>query len=94
MAGADKSNALMQSVIVGVANLVMTLVAMALIDRLGRKPLLLAGAVTFVISHALAALNRTSCSLAARSALARGMGYPLNHQRKTCVSNRRVIESP
>jgi sugar porter (SP) family MFS transporter len=54
MAGADKTNALMQSVVVGFTNLVMTLVAMALIDRVGRKPLLLAGAVTFVMSHALA----------------------------------------
>ena len=55
MAGADKTGALMQSVIVGLTNLVMTLVAMALIDRVGRKALLLVGSVTFVFSHALAA---------------------------------------
>ena len=55
MAGADNANALMQSVIVGLTNLVMTLAGMALIDRVGRKALLLAGSVTFVISHALAA---------------------------------------
>ncbi len=55
MAGADKASALMQSVIVGLTNLVMTLVAMALIDRVGRKALLLVGSVTFVFSHALAA---------------------------------------
>jgi SP family xylose:H+ symportor-like MFS transporter len=55
MAGADKASALMQSVIVGLTNLVMTIVAMAVIDRLGRKFLLLAGSVTFVASHALAA---------------------------------------
>jgi MFS family permease len=41
----------MQSVIVGLTNLVMTLIGMALIDRLGRKALLLLGSVTFVISH-------------------------------------------
>jgi MFS family permease len=45
----------MQSVIVGLANLVMTVVGMALIDRMGRKLLLLVGLVTFVISHLLAA---------------------------------------
>jgi SP family xylose:H+ symportor-like MFS transporter len=55
MAGADKAGALMQSVIVGLTNLVMTVVAMALIDRVGRKALLLVGSVTFVVSHALAA---------------------------------------
>ncbi len=56
MAGADNASALMQSVIVGLTNLVMTLVGMALIDRVGRKALLLVGSVTFVFSHALAAL--------------------------------------
>ncbi|HYG35106.1 MAG TPA: sugar porter family MFS transporter [Clostridia bacterium] len=55
MAGADNASALMQSVIVGLTNLVMTLIAMALIDRVGRKPLLLIGSITFVVSHALAA---------------------------------------
>ena len=55
MAGAGKADALMQSVIVGLTNLVMTLVAMALIDRVGRKALLLWGSVTFVLSHLLAA---------------------------------------
>ena len=33
----------------------MTMVAMALIDRVGRKALLLVGSVTFVMSHVLAA---------------------------------------
>jgi MFS family permease len=55
IAGADKAGALMQSVIVGFTNLVMTVIAMALIDRVGRKALLLVGSVTFVVSHALAA---------------------------------------
>jgi len=55
MAGADKTSALMQSVIVGLANLVMTILAMGLIDRVGRKSLLLVGSVTFVLSHLLAA---------------------------------------
>jgi sugar porter (SP) family MFS transporter len=55
MAGADKTSALMQSVIIGFTNLGMTCVAMVLIDRIGRKGLLLAGSVTFVLSHALAA---------------------------------------
>ncbi|HEY5913422.1 MAG TPA: MFS transporter, partial [Verrucomicrobiae bacterium] len=55
MAGADKAGALMQSVIVGLTNLVMTVLAMLLIDRVGRKALLLVGSVTFVLSHALAA---------------------------------------
>ena len=55
MAGADRTSALMQSVIVGVTNLVMTIVGMMLIDRVGRKILLLVGSVTFVASHLLAA---------------------------------------
>lgn len=55
MAGYDKASALQQSVIIGLTNLVMTLVAMALIDRVGRKALLLVGSVTFVVSHGLAA---------------------------------------
>jgi len=55
MAGASKASALSQSVVIGLTNLVMTLAAMAVIDRVGRKALLLVGSVTFVFSHALAA---------------------------------------
>ena len=55
MAGADKTGALMQSVIVGLTNLVMTILAMGVIDKFGRKSLLLVGSVTFVMSHLLAA---------------------------------------
>ena len=54
MSGADTASALMQSVIIGLTNLAMTVVGMVLIDRVGRKALLLVGSVTFIISHALA----------------------------------------
>lgn len=54
MAGFDTSDALSQSIWVGLANLLMTLVGMALIDKIGRKQLLLIGSVTFIISHSLA----------------------------------------
>ena len=55
MAGASSTSAMAQSVMIGAVNLVMTLVAMAVVDRLGRKPLLLIGSVTFIVSHLLAA---------------------------------------
>lgn len=42
-AGGGLANAFRQSVLVGLINVGMTLVAMSLIDRVGRKPLLLAG---------------------------------------------------
>lgn len=45
MAGFTKLSGDLQSVILGVANLIATLVGMAIIDRAGRKPLLLWGAV-------------------------------------------------
>lgn len=44
-AGFASASAGVQSVVIGLANLVFTLVGMALIDRVGRKPLLLVGAV-------------------------------------------------
>ena len=55
MAGADRASSLMQSVVIGIFNLVITIVAMTIIDRVGRKALLLVGSVTFVISHVVAA---------------------------------------
>jgi len=45
MAGAERTSALLQSVIIGFTNLVFTMAAMMVIDRLGRRLLLLIGAV-------------------------------------------------
>ena len=45
MAGAGRTSALWQSVVIGVTNLVFTLLAMTVIDRVGRKRLLLIGSV-------------------------------------------------
>jgi sugar porter (SP) family MFS transporter len=45
MAGAGRTGALLQSVIIGFTNLVFTVAAMTVIDRFGRKRLLLIGAV-------------------------------------------------
>jgi sugar porter (SP) family MFS transporter len=55
MAGFDKNASAMQSVILGVVNLIATLVGMAIIDKVGRKPLLICGSVGGGISLALVA---------------------------------------
>jgi sugar porter (SP) family MFS transporter len=53
MAGFDKNASAMQSVILGVVNLFATLAGMAVIDKFGRKPLLLWGSVGGGVSLAL-----------------------------------------
>jgi sugar porter (SP) family MFS transporter len=53
MAGFDKNASAMQSVILGTVNLIATLVGMAIIDKVGRKPLLIWGSVGGGISLAL-----------------------------------------
>jgi sugar porter (SP) family MFS transporter len=45
MAGAERAGALLQSVVIGATNLAFTVIAMSVIDRFGRKRLLLVGAV-------------------------------------------------
>jgi hypothetical protein len=50
MAGSGQDAALLQSVIVGGTNLVFTLLAMAVIDRFGRRRLMLVGSVGYVLS--------------------------------------------
>lgn len=49
MAGAARTSALWQSVIIGVTNLVFTVAAMTVIDRVGRKRLLLVGAAGLAV---------------------------------------------
>lgn len=55
LTGLGEQSALLQSVGVGVTNLVFTFVALALIDRLGRRTLLLLGAIGYIASLGLCA---------------------------------------
>lgn len=55
MAGFDSSNAYLQSIYIGSANLLFTLIAMSVIDRFGRKKLLLMGSVGMIVFLALTA---------------------------------------
>jgi SP family xylose:H+ symportor-like MFS transporter len=55
MAGAESSSALFQSVIIGLTSLIFTLVAMTVIDRFGRKKLLLIGAAGLALCLAMTA---------------------------------------
>ncbi len=50
MAGAGKDSALLQSVAVGGTNLLFTMLAMTLIDAIGRRKLILIGSVGYLIS--------------------------------------------
>jgi sugar porter (SP) family MFS transporter len=55
-AGFAQLSADLQSIAVGLANLLFTFVGMALIDRVGRRPLLLVGGIAMAVLLALAAL--------------------------------------
>jgi MFS transporter, SP family, xylose:H+ symportor len=48
--GASTDSSLLQTIIVGVANVVFTLVALVTVDRWGRKPLLVLGALVMAVS--------------------------------------------
>ncbi|MFO0906992.1 MAG: sugar porter family MFS transporter [Isosphaeraceae bacterium] len=50
MSGAGDSSARLQAVAVGVMNLVFTMIAMTAIDRLGRRKLMIAGSIGYILS--------------------------------------------
>jgi sugar porter (SP) family MFS transporter len=49
--GASQDDQLLQTVFIGAVNLIFTLLAMLLVDRLGRKPLMLIGAATLAVLY-------------------------------------------
>jgi len=55
-AGGSTDSSFLQAIVVGLTNLVFTLVAIRLIDRLGRKPLLIIGTATMAIALSIATL--------------------------------------
>lgn len=55
MAGAETESALLQSVIVGLTNLVFTMAAMTVIDHFGRRRLMLVGSIGYIASLSAAA---------------------------------------
>jgi len=54
MTGGGKDAAFIQAALLGVTNVVMTLVSMVLIDKLGRKPLLIIGSIGIMLSLGMA----------------------------------------
>jgi MFS family permease len=56
-AGIAKNSAFLQAVSIGATNLIFTLIAMRLIDRFGRKTLLIVGSVGMIVFLALAAFS-------------------------------------
>ena len=56
MAGFSKADALAQPIYIGAANLLFTLIAMSVIDRFGRKRLLIIGSVGMIVFLGLTAM--------------------------------------
>ena len=74
--GFTEQNALFVTMLTGITNIVTTLLAMALVDRLGRKPLLLVGSLGMAFTLGLMAWCFTTATLDASGApvLSTGMG--------------------
>ncbi len=57
MTGLAKDTALLQAVAIGITNMLFTVVAMFMIDRFGRKTLLIAGSIGMVVFQSLTAMT-------------------------------------
>jgi sugar porter (SP) family MFS transporter len=54
--GASKDDQLLQTVFIGLVNLIFTVLAMALVDKIGRKPLMLAGSLGLTVLYIIITL--------------------------------------
>jgi len=73
-AGGSTDSSFLQAIVVGLTNLVFTLVAIWLIDRLGRKPLLLIGTTCMTIALLMAALAFNNATYDFNSATLQKLG--------------------
>ena len=67
LSGIGTNAAFTQTVLVGITNVVFTLVAMALVDRIGRRPLMITGLAGVTASFALVAYGFASASYVIRA---------------------------
>jgi sugar porter (SP) family MFS transporter len=75
MAGADQSTAYLQPVYIGAANLFFTMLAMTMIDRFGRKTLLLIGSVGMIVFLALTAVSFNAPEAAGQNVIVYLIGF-------------------
>ncbi len=75
MAGFDQKNAYLQPVYIGAANLLFTLLAMSLIDRFGRKTLLIIGSLGMIVFLGLTAYSFRDAGTAGSSVLIYLIGF-------------------
>jgi predicted MFS family arabinose efflux permease len=72
--GFDRDDQLKQTVFIGIVNLLFTLLAMWQVDKLGRKPLMLAGAAALAVLYIISALLLQQKSPAAAWTLLAAIG--------------------
>lgn len=91
--GIGQDAAFLQAVLVGMVNLTFTVLAMLLIDRLGRRPLLLGGLVGIVLSMGLLAYGFGSASYQISTTALLNAGLPSDVVDLLMPMNGQVFES-
>jgi MFS family permease len=75
MAGFNREDSFIQSVYIGIANFTCTLIAMSVIDKFGRKKLLLIGAAGMIVFLALTAFAFSDPTVANKSVIIYLIGF-------------------